>query len=86
MRRVELVSVHGLCRKFSLLGEAAGAPAGAIAQVMEQKPAPSLKTTGPSTDALRPHLALIEKLILDKAGVMFYPATAMPDGLRVMTG
>ena len=32
------VSIHGLRRTFSLLGEAAGAPAGAIAQVMGHKP------------------------------------------------
>ena len=34
-----------------------------------------------STDVLRPYLALIEKFILDKAGVMFDPA---PGGLRVV--
>ncbi|MGS0757419.1 tyrosine-type recombinase/integrase, partial [Roseateles sp. GG27B] len=32
------MTIHGLRRTFSLLGEAAGAPAGAIAQVMGHKP------------------------------------------------
>ena len=36
------LTIHGLRRSFSLLGEAAGAPAGAIAQVMGHKPSPSL--------------------------------------------
>ena len=79
------VSIHGLRRTFSLLGEAAGAPAGAIAQVMGHKPSAIAEGYRPrSTDALRPYLALIEKFILDKAGVMFDAATASPGGLRVV--
>lgn len=35
---IEGLTIHGLRRSFSLLGEAAGAPAGAIAQVMGHKP------------------------------------------------
>lgn len=34
---IEGLTIHGLRRSFSLLGEAAGAPAGAIAQVMGHK-------------------------------------------------
>ena len=79
------VSIHGLRRTFSLLGEAAGAPAGAIAQVMGHKPSAIAEGYRPrSTDALRPYLALIEKFILDKAGVTFDAATAAPGGLRVV--
>lgn len=79
------VSIHGLRRTFSLLGEAAGAPAGAIAQVMGHKPSAIAEGYRPrSIDALRPYLAQIEKFILDKAGIAFDPATAAPRGLRVV--
>ena len=81
------VSIHGLRRTFSLLGEAAGAPAGAIAQVMGHKPSAIAEGYRPrSIDALRPYLALIEKFILDKAGVRFDPAKAAPAGLRMVKG
>lgn len=80
------VSIHGLRRTFSLLGEAAGAPAGAIAQVMGHKPSAIAEGYRPrSIDALRPYLAQIEKFILDKAGTTFDPTTAAPHGLRVVT-
>ena len=79
------VSIHGLRRTFSLLGEAAGAPAGAIAQVMGHKPSAIAEGYRPrSIDALRAYLAQIEKFILDKAGIAFDPATAAPHGLRVV--
>jgi len=79
------VSIHGLRRTFSLLGEAAGAPAGAIAQVMGHKPSAIAEGYRPrSTDALRPYLALIEKFILDKSGVLFDAASAAPGGLRLV--
>ena len=81
------VSIHGLRRTFSLLGEAAGAPAGAIAQVMGHKPSAIAEGYRPrSIDALRPYLALIEQFILDKAGVTFDATTAAPGGLRVIAG
>ena len=68
------VSIHGLRRTFSLLGEAAGAPAGAIAQVMGHKPSAIAESYRPrSIDALRPYLAQIERFILDKAGIAFDP-------------
>jgi integrase len=80
------VSIHGLRRTFSLLGEAAGAPAGAIAQVMGHKPSAIAEGYRPrSIDALRPYLAQIERFILDKAGVHFDPATVAPAGLRLVT-
>jgi integrase len=56
---------HGLRRSFSLLGEAAGAPAGAIAQLMGHKPSAVAEGYRPrSIDALRPYLARIEAHIL----------------------
>ena len=80
------VSIHGLRRTFSLLGEAAGAPAGAIAQVMGHKPSAIAEGYRPrSIDALRPYLAQIERFILDKAGVQFDPATAGAGGLRLVS-
>ncbi len=79
------VSIHGLRRTFSLLGEAAGAPAGAIAQVMGHKPSAIAEGYRPrSIDALRPYLAQIERFILDKAGIQFDPTTAAAGGLRVV--
>ncbi|MDC8770648.1 tyrosine-type recombinase/integrase [Roseateles albus] len=71
------MTIHGLRRTFSLLGEAAGAPAGAIAQVMGHKPSATAEGYRPrSIDALRPYLALIEAFILEKAGITFDPAAA----------
>lgn len=79
------VSIHGLRRTFSLLGEAAGAPAGAIAQVMGHKPSAIAEGYRPrSIDALRPYLAQIERFILDKAGIHFDPVTAASGGLRLV--
>ena len=64
------LTVHGLRRSFSLLGEAAGAPAGAIAQVMGHKPSATAEGYRPrSVDALRPFLEQIEAHILSLAGV-----------------
>lgn len=56
---------HGLRRSFSLLGEASGAPAGAIAQVMGHKPSAVAEGYRPrSIDALRPYMARIESHIM----------------------
>lgn len=72
------VSIHGLRRTFSLLGEAAGAPAGAIAQIMGHKPSAVAEGYRPrSIDALRPYMELIETFILGKAGVEFDPTRAL---------
>jgi len=80
------VTIHGLRRSFSLLGEAAGAPAGAIAQVMGHRPSAVAEGYRPRTvDALRPYLERIEKHILEQAAVTF-DATAEPGKLRVVTG
>ena len=79
------VSIHGLRRTFSLLGEASGAPAGAIAQVMGHKPSAIAEGYRPrSIDALRPYLAQIEAFILAKAGVVFDASKAATDGLRLV--
>ncbi len=69
---IEGLTIHGLRRSFSLLGEAAGAPAGAIAQVMGHKPSATAEGYRPrSVDALRPYLEKIEAHILEQAGVKF---------------
>ena len=69
---IESLTIHGLRRSFSLLGESAGAPAGAIAQVMGHKPSATAEGYRPrSVDALRPYLAQIEAHILEQAGVSF---------------
>ena len=77
-------SIHGLRRSFSLLGESAGAPAGAIAQVMGHKPSATAEGYRPrSVDALRPYLAQIEAHILEQAGIVF-DAKAEPGKLRAV--
>ena len=81
---IEGLTIHGLRRSFSLLGEAAGAPAGAIAQVMGHKPSATAEGYRPrSVDALRPFLAQIEAHSLSLAGVQFDPQAA-PGALRVV--
>jgi integrase len=78
------VTIHGLRRSFSLLGEAAGAPAGAIAQVMGHKPSAVAEGYRPrSIDALRPYLEQIEAHILKQAGVK-YDATLEPGKLALV--
>jgi integrase len=81
---IEGLTIHGLRRSFSLLGEAAGAPAGAIAQVMGHKPSATAEGYRPrSVDALRPFLEQIEAHILAMAGVQF-DSKAEPGKLRVV--
>lgn len=82
---IDGLTIHGLRRSFSLLGEAAGAPAGAIAQVMGHKPSATAEGYRPrSVDALRPFLAQIEAHILTLAGVQF-DQQAEPGKLRVIS-
>jgi len=82
---IDGLTIHGLRRSFSLLGEAAGAPAGAIAQVMGHKPSATAEGYRPrSVDALRPFLALIEAHILNLAGVQF-DQQAEPGKLRIVS-
>jgi integrase len=79
------VSIHGLRRSFALLGEAAGAPAGAIAQVMGHRPSAVAEGYKPrSIDGLRPYLAQVEKFILSSAGVEFDANTAVHGALRMV--
>lgn len=81
---IDHLTFHGLRRSFSLLGEAAGAPAGAIAQVMGHKPSATAEGYRPrSIDALRPYLEQIEAHILSLAGVQF-DVQAEPGKLRVV--
>ena len=83
---IEGLTSHGLRRSFSLLGESAGAPAGAIAQVMGHKPSATAEGYRPrSVDALRPYLEKIEAHILEQAGVVFDAKTeTAPGKLRVV--
>ena len=82
---IKHLTFHGLRRSFSLLGEAAGAPAGAIAQVMGHKPSATAEGYRPrSIDALRPFLGQIEAHILSLAGVQF-DTQAEPGKLRVVS-
>ena len=81
---IDGLTIHGLRRTFSLLGEAAGAPAGAIAQVMGHAPSATAEGYRPrSLDALRPYLERIEAHILAGAGVQF-DAAVEPSKLRVV--
>ena len=83
---IDNLTIHGLRRSFSLLGESAGAPAGAIAQVMGHMPSATAEGYRPrSIGALRPYLAQIEAHILEQAGIVF-DAKAAPGSLRVVTG
>jgi integrase len=83
---IERLTIHGLRRTFSLFGEAAGAPAGAIAQVMGHRPSATAEGYRPrSIDALRPFLERIEAHILQLAGVQF-DAQAEPGKLRMVAG
>ena len=82
---ISTLTIHGLRRSFSLLGESGGAPAGAIAQVMGHKPSATAEGYRPrSVDALRPYLAQIEAHILEQAGVAFDMKT-LPGVLRVVS-
>jgi len=82
---IEHLTFHGLRRSFSLLGEAAGAPAGAIAQVMGHKPSATAEGYRPrTTDSLRPFLEQIETYILNLARVQFDHASE-PGKLRVVS-
>lgn len=81
---IKHLTFHGLRRSFSLLGEAAGAPAGAIAQVMGHKPSATAEGYRPrSIDALRPFLEQIERHILELAAVQFVPQVE-PGKLRAV--
>ena len=81
---IEHLTFHGLRRTFALRGESAGAPAGAIAQIMGHRPSATAEGYKPRTvDDLRPFMALIERHILDLAGVQFEPV-AEPGRLRVV--
>jgi integrase len=83
---IDHLTIHGLRRSYALLGEAAGAPAGAIAQAMGHRPSAVHEGYKPrSLDALRPFLERVEAYILETAGVVFDPAT-VPQGLQVVGG
>jgi integrase len=81
------VSIHGLRRTFALMGEQAGAPAGAIAQVMGHRPSAVHEGYKPrSVDALRPYLERVESFVLQAAGVDFTQPERRGAGLRLVMG
>nr|WP_145546372.1 integrase family protein [Variovorax boronicumulans] len=81
---IDHLTIHGLRRSFSLLGEAAGAPAGALAQIMGHKPSAVAEGYRPrSVDALRPYIARVEEHVLTLAGVQFV-ADLEPGKLRAV--
>lgn len=81
---IDHVTLHGLRRTFALMGEQAGCPAGAIAQVMGHRPGSMSERYKPRTmDQLRPYLERLEAFVLDKGGVAFVPS-AQPGKLRVV--
>ena len=81
---IDGLTIHGLRRSFSLLDEPAGAPAGAIAQMMGHKPSATAEGYRPrGVDALRPYLSQIEAHILEQAGIVF-DAQAVPGALRIV--
>lgn len=83
---IEGLTIHGLRRSFSLLGEAAGAPAGAIAQVMGHKPSATAEGYRPrSVDALRPYVAQIEQHILSLARATFESEETSASNERLIT-
>lgn len=83
---IDHLTIHGLRRSFALLGESAGAPAGAIAQIMGHRPSATAEGYKPrSIDALRPFMGQIEAHILQLAGVQFTPQDE-PGKLRVVAG
>jgi integrase len=64
------LTIRRLRRSFSLLGEAAGCSAGAIAQVIFTKPSATAEGYRPRrVDALRPNLEKIEAHILNRPGL-----------------
>ncbi len=82
---IDRLTFHGLRRSFSILGEAAGAPAGAIAQIMGHKPSATAEGYRPrSIDALRPFAELIEQRILALAGIEFEADAGQAPALRLV--
>lgn len=75
---IEHLTPHGLRRSFSLLGEAAGAPDGAVSQIMGHSPGTMSEHYRPRTlDGLRESMARIERFIVEQAGVEFDFDTAV---------
>lgn len=69
---IDHLTPHDERRTFSLMGEAAGCPAGAIAQIMGHKPGSVSEKYRPRPiDALRPLMQKIERFIIESTGVPF---------------
>jgi integrase len=68
---IDHMTVHGLRRSFSLLGEEARVPTGALAQIMGHQPSALAEKYRPRRmDALRGYMAEVEEFILRRAGVL----------------
>jgi len=79
------VSIHGLRRSFALMGEAAGAPAGAIAQIMGHRPSAMSERYKPRPiGVLGEYLAKVEAFVLERAGITFDTSQAARTALRVV--
>lgn len=69
------------------MGEAAGAPAGAIAQVMGHRPSAVSERYKPRPiGVLGEYLAKVEAFILEKAGIAFDTQAAKAGALRLVQG
>lgn len=69
---IKHLTFHGLRRSFTLLGEAAGCPSGAISQVMGHQPGSMSERYKTRTiDQLRPFLAKAERFIIETGAVVF---------------
>lgn len=81
------VSIHGLRRTYALMGEAAGAPAGAIAQIMGHRPSAIAERYKPRPiDVLQEYATRIEAFVLGRAGIAFEPSQVQAGGLRLVHG
>ncbi len=79
------LSFHDLRRSFNIVGEAAGAPEGAIAQISGHRPSGTAEKYKPRTiEGLRPFLERIEGFICELVGVEVPSASEAP-GLRVVS-
>ncbi len=68
---IDHMTIHGLRRSFSLLGEEARVPSGALAQIMGHRPSAMAEKYRPRRmDALRGYMAEVEDFILRRAGVL----------------
>ncbi len=80
------VTLHGLRRTFAIMSEAAGAPAGGVAQIMGHKPSGTVEQhyRPRNIEELREILASVEGWILEQAGIEQPAADDAGQGLKVV--